>query len=62
MGVDCGLLGVMIALVIVSVTLSPGVVFPQPELEKRGVAVVTAVVASDFADSAVVAVVSVESG
>ena len=54
MGVACGLLGEMVVLVIVSLTLSPGVVFPKEEE-----------VALDFADSAVVVVVppvSVESG
>ena len=50
------------AMVFVSVPLSPGVVFPQPELEKEAE---VAVVALHFADSAVVVVVppvSVESG
>jgi hypothetical protein len=43
----------MVVLVVVSLTLSPGVVFPSPELEKEEVAVV----ALYFADTAVVAVV-----
>ena len=52
MGVACGLLGVVVELVIVSVPLSPIFVFPYPELEKE-----VAVVALYFADSVVVAVV-----
>ena len=52
-GVACGLLGVVVVLILVSVPLSPGVVFPQSELEKEEVAVL----ALDFADSGFVAVV-----
>ena len=55
-----GLLGEMVVLVLVSLTFSPGVVFPKSELENDEVTVV----ALDFADLPVVAVVppvSVES-